>query len=169
MPIWKSDDATGRRAREYCQCWGFEPIKPKFDSSKGKTWKLFEGWYYLIAPIPSHHAKKNCTSSCPWCLYLTPKNAKAWILRLYCTFGYQNNSSKMSILKINFLCAISLTSASISTKNELLTHWIDKDMKFWSMTPSANPLKHPKCTTFGTFLRPSTPPHAILNASDFHE
>ena len=70
------------------------PINPKFDSSKDKTWKLFEGWYYLIAPIPSHHVQKSCTSSCPWCLYLTPKNAKAWILRLYCTFGYQKHPLK---------------------------------------------------------------------------
>ena len=76
--------------------------------------------------------------------------------------------TKMLLFKINFLCGISLTSASIWAKFELLTHWIDKVMMFWSMAPSTNPLTNPECTAFGTFMWPSTPPHAILRASTFH-
>ena len=161
MPVWKSDDAKGRKARECCQFGGFDPINPKFDSSKDKTWELFDGWYYLIAPIPSHHAQKIVPllvlGVCTW----LPRMPKREFWDFIVLLDTKNIPSKMSIFKINFLCAISLTSASISTKNELLTHWIDKDMKFWSMAPSANPLKHPKCITFGTFLRPSIPPYVI--------
>ena len=75
---------------------------------------------------------------------------------------------KGSFFEINFLCGISLITASIWAKNEPLTHWIDKDMKFWNMAPRTNPLNIPKCTTIGIFLRPSTPPQVIWSASVSH-
>ena len=128
---------------------------------------------YLRAYITTLHpfdlTRKSCTPPCPWRLYLA-FNAKVrgfWDFTLL--LDTKSIPSKKSLFEISFLCEIPFTSASICTKNELLTLWIDKDMKVWSMAPSANPLKLPICTTLGTFLWPSTPPYAILSASALHD
>ena len=93
MPFWKSVGAQGKRARECYQFWVFKHIHPKADSSKNKSWHVFEGWYYHIAPVWSHQDEWNCTPPRPWHLYLAP-NAEAYTLGLQSTFGYQNHYHK---------------------------------------------------------------------------
>ena len=97
------------------------------------------------------------------CTWLPTPRREFWHLRVL--LDTKIIPSKRSFFEINFLCGISLIAASIWAKNERLTPWIDKDMKFWNVAPSTNLLKMPKCTTFGTFLQAFAPPQAILRAS----
>ena len=67
---------------------------------------------------------------------------------------------KSHILKSSFWVKCPSLQLQFAQKNELLTLWIDKVMKFWSMAPSTNPLK-PKNVLL---LVPSCgpPPHPTI-------
>ena len=153
-------------ARERSRFWWFKLINPIFDSVKNGRWQALGTRYDKGVLEWSHWRSQFCCRPVRGPPMGTkPSRRKFWDFSVL--FDAKINPSQISLSEIDSLLSISLPSTSILRKNQALTPKIDRERNRRSKAPGTIPLEPPKCTTFGTFLRPSTPPLAILDMPKF--